>query len=133
MADLTQYGVVAAAERGSDLTLREPGHGEELDIVWTMLGFDAEVVVQAAREFDRAEAEIPPKERKPEPMKRREIALCISATTGWSNLDMGGKSLPFSPARCSEILNDPNYVWIVSQVYDHGAKRRNFFTKAATA
>jgi hypothetical protein len=104
-----------------------------LDIIWRVVGFDAEVVVQAGRDFDRAEAETPPKERKTEPMLRRQIALAIAGTTGWSNLSMGKTDMPFSPARCAEILNDPNYVWIVQQVYDHGAKRRHFFPRAATA
>lgn len=126
MVELNELGVVSAAERGATLTLKHPATGEELDLTMQVLGFDAEPVVQAARAFDREEAKVGG-ERKPDPIGRRQVALATVAVVGWDGLSMSGKVVKFSPEKAAEIMADPNFVWIVSQVCDFGARRRNFF------
>lgn len=134
MADLNDLGVVAASERGADLTLKHPATGVDLDIVMTVLGFDAEVVVQAARAFDRAEAKRDASDRDTDddgPTARRNRALAKAAVTGWKNVERDGKPVEFSAAEAAKVLDDANFVWIVHQVAAFGGKRGNFFPKAS--
>lgn len=134
MADLDTLGVVSASERGAELTLKHPATGEDTDIVVNVLGFDAEVVVQAGREFDRAESKRTKEEREADdesPLLRRNIVLAKAAVTGWRNVQRGKKDVPFSKEASAEILEAPDFVWMVHQVCAFGTKRGNFFPKAS--
>ena len=128
MVDLESLGVVDAAERGAEMTLKHPATGKELDGKITVMGFDAEPVVQAARAFDRAEAKRTEEDREADtagPMQRRNAALAKAAITGCRELSIGKKEIDADGLKA--IIDQPNYVWIVSQVCTFGGARRNFF------
>ncbi|HBT01655.1 MAG TPA: hypothetical protein DEB47_17765 [Citreicella sp.] len=130
MADLNTLGVVTAAERGAEMILKHPATGADLDITFDVLGFDAEAVVQAGREFDRAEAKRTPEDRARDgesAMSRRNVALAVAAVTGWRNVQRGDADVPFSKEAASEILSNPNFVWMIGQIVAFGGKRQNFF------
>ncbi|MBN8189553.1 hypothetical protein JF540_22975 [Salipiger thiooxidans] len=135
MADLFEMGTVRASERGADLEILGPGNVGKTDVVFEVLGFDAEVVVQAAREFDRVEAKRPAEDREKDTDTvriRRDIALATAAVTGWSNVQMKGKDAEFTPELWAEMAADPNYRFLVRQVVAFGGNLGSFFPKAST-
>lgn len=130
MMDISKLGVVSAAEKGAEMPLLNPFTGEETGAVFTVLGYDAEAVIAAARSFDKAEA----KSTKTEPddiLRRRKARLAVAAVTGWSNFVFGGHEMPYSADKATEIFSQPDFAWIVDQVQRFGGDRGNFFPQGS--
>ncbi len=134
--DFYDLGTVRACEKPTEMELYGPGEVGKTDIVFEVLGFDAEVVVAAGRAFDRAEARRTDADREGDTestFDRRMIALCKAAVVGWRNMLFKGEPLEFTAEAWAKLADDPNYRFAVRQVYSKGSSLNNFFPKASTA
>lgn len=124
--DLSKLDVRAAAETARDMPLRHPGTGAPTGAVFEVLGYDADVVVNAGRAFDRAsmtEKDMDPAER----MRARRVALAQAALVGWREFQWEGEVRAFDRAFAADILSRPGFSWMVDQIHEFGGSRANLF------
>lgn len=131
--DISTLGVVDAANKPGKMPLLNPFNGEETGATFHVLGYDSEPVIEAGREFDRAQASRGQSGGASEIMRRRRIALALAAVTGWDDFVFGGEKVKFTKAKAQEIMEQPNFGWIVDQVQRFGGDRANFSPAAQSA
>lgn len=125
--DLAQYDITEKAERGADLVLAHPVTGEPLDAVITLVGHDSAAYRNKLRDF--AQQQISKGKGKPkldlDASEKQAAELLAACTIGWSNIDEGGKAIPFSREACIDVYR--KYRWIREQVDAFVGDRGNFF------
>lgn len=68
-----------------------------------------------------------------EEARRRNITPIAARVIGWSDVEVGGKPLPFSEAAALDILLDPKKVEILRQVQDFLTAEDSFRQRSAKA
>lgn len=126
--DLSELDVVAAADRGAELTLLHPGTGEPGDAVLHVLGYDSETVLAAGRSVERGALSAKSKMDFVDLRDRTRIAKAIAAVTSVTGLTFDGTKIA-APEALAEYLRKPGYSWIVDQIEAFGADRANVFPK----
>lgn len=55
-----------------------------------------------------------------------EILQAESIVIDWDGIEESGKKIDFTPEKCSEVLRDERYHWMVSQVLEHLNKKKGY-------
>lgn len=123
--DLSKLDVRAAAEIARDMPLLHPGTGEPTGATLSVLGYDADAVLSASRQFDR-EAMAKGDDLGARAEARR-IVLAQAALVGWSGFEWEGSEVAFDKAFADDLLSRPGFSWIVQQIHSFGGSRANLF------
>lgn len=65
-------------------------------------------------------------EETPDEVRSRNIADLVDRLVGWSDVEIGGKPLPFSPENAVEFLSNPKRVGILTQAMEFIAESKSF-------
>lgn len=136
MADLSSLDFATPAEEGADLVLRHPednsvltnSKGKEMTI--TLRGKDSPSYTQVFHNLSNQRLERSLRTKKgvtanaAQQMLNDDIELLAQNTTGWKNLEMGGKEYPFSLANARELYK--KFAWIREQAHMFVDDRTNF-------
>jgi len=126
--DLNELDVVAAADKGSPLTLKHWATGEDTDVVLHVLGFDSEVVQSAERAEMKAMASQKGDVDVSDRIQRVLLAKVKASITTVENLTDGDKEI-LTGAALAPYLDKPIGRAIVEQVQAHASDRANLFTR----
>lgn len=132
--DLSSLDTSRGAEQGFTVALTSPGTGEPLDIEIDVMGADSDQYKDRSRDIQRRRQKAMEKARKltfasPEEVEADVVELLVAVTTGWRNVEEGGKAVPFSGNAARELYR--KYDWIREQVDAAINDRANFLPKAA--
>jgi hypothetical protein len=130
--DLASIDTIKDANNGAEIELFHPTEGTDLDIHIGLLGKDSDKFRQVQAQQGRKRTQ---KLQKTgfrigigaDEIEQDAIELLASVTTGWRNMVMGGKEVPFSYENAVVIYT--KYPWIREQV-DAAVGDRSRFTTA---
>jgi hypothetical protein len=131
--DLNSINLVADANAGAEIELHHPITGADLGIKVSVVGRDSDRFkeIQTAQNRKRM-SKIQKFGMRASGMVGADadtdgIELLAACTTGWTNMVMGGREVPFTVANAAEIYT--LHPWIKEQV-DVAIADRALFTKA---
>lgn len=119
--DLTQLNVSDAGS--SDMVLRHPATGEDLDITIKLLGKDSAEYRKAVSKVGNSRIN----QRKKvtvEQTQQDALDLLVAVTVGWAGMTENGEELEFSPENAKRVYRD--YPWIKEQADEFVHDRANF-------
>lgn len=124
--ELDELDVVAASDKGADLTLLHPATGKAGDAVLTLRGYDSDIVVNAGRENDKS---FMGKDKVDlnDTIAARRVAMAKASIIKVKGLTLSGQKIDVDQLR--SLLERPGLCWIVDQITDFGSKRTHFFPK----
>jgi hypothetical protein len=114
--DLKKLDSVAACENGRDIVIRD-AEGIETDITFNVVGVDSKVF---RNENAKLQAKLKLAEKRGKELDADEVEseycrMIAKCTLGWQNLTEGGKPIPFSEEKATEIYE--GFPLIKSQVF----------------
>ena len=114
--DLSNLDSVAACERGTEIIIKD-ANDIETDIAIGVVGVDSKAY---RTEFNKLNARLEMSRKRGKPLVGEEAEdlwcwLIARCTTGWKNLTLNGKDVPFSTEKAHEIYT--NYPLIKAQVF----------------
>lgn len=125
--DISALGTKTAAEKGAEMQLLEPFTGQPTGAVLMVLGFDSDTAKSASRDFSRmAMRDTKNKQNPDEVLARRRIFMAERVITGGHSFVYKGKELVIPSDEFREVLNNPDFEWIASQVERFGTSRGNY-------
>lgn len=127
--DISDIRPVTSASKGAWMTLKHPATYEPLTAQILVLGYDAPEVVQAQREKTRELREEKGNSDDVDPMdvilelKKTRVSTAIQEFKdfGWN-----GSPAVATEKFIKELVDDPDFLWIVDQVEIFGNERANF-------
>jgi hypothetical protein len=120
--DLSNYDLRSYAEKGFDLTVKDPLSSKDTDITVAIVGSDSRAYRAAKSEAFRLAAEGADSDKI-------SAAMYSKCVTGWSGLMLGENEVEFSEDKALEIFE--KFPWLMDQVGLAVEKRSNFMKKPA--
>jgi hypothetical protein len=130
--DLSSIDTIADANKGAAIELFHPTTGVDLGITVYVLGKDSDKFRQVQATQGRKRTQKLQKTGfrigiSADDIEQDAIELLAAVTTGWENMVMGGKELPFSTENAEVVYT--KYPWIREQI-DGAVGDRSRFTPA---
>lgn len=126
--DLNVFDLASPAEAGATFNIRHPVTLEETDVTVTIVGKDSPTYRNCIKRLANIELSKDGEKRAAE-LESLEAQLLASAIRGWSGLTENGKELPFSYDKAVEILSNPAFNSLASQINEKINDRTLFFSK----
>lgn len=131
--DFSRLDTKPQADQGFEVQLRHFSTDEPLAAWVTVLGQDSDAYNAYIEERDRRWWKLMDNKRKPvRPDTREETReLVVAMTTGWRDIELDGKPLPFNPENVRRFYL--RFPWVVDQLGMAIHDRANFLPAASTS
>ncbi len=132
--DLSSLDSIEAANKGAPVELYSPITGKDLNIRVFLVGRDSDTFKEASTEQNRRRIQkmskggFRPGNAPIDDSDKEGIALLAACTTGWENMLLEGKQVPFSRKAAIDIYT--RFPWIKEQI-DNAVGDRALFMKAS--
>lgn len=126
--DLTALDLHVVEAEGADMALLHPGTGEETGVTFRVIGYDAEAVEAATREFRKGMMNAKKRPAQEDVLSGLRRTRAKAALVGVE----GGSGSTTTVDEFHALMDQPGFVWIVEQVEGFAGNRASFFKSAET-
>jgi len=130
--DLNRLNTQKLSNEGAWMTVVDIGTGEETDIQILLAGVDSDHFREAKKDWDRRRREKLEKGKglpTAEELEKARLAMLVTCTLDWRNLELEGKPLACTKAAANHVYR--NFPWLREQADQFIEDRRNFLPPEA--
>lgn len=124
MINLEDFDLTTDAERGFDLTLKDPYTGKSTDVVFSVIGSDSRAYRSAKAEAFRANLKTAREDGEQEDADELNARIYAKCVRNWEGLSLKGQPLEYSPENALTVLK--RFPWISDQIAAAVENRLNF-------
>lgn len=117
-------------EKGAEMQLIDPNTGEQTDVYFTVLGCEADSVIDVLKEEETARLRAMFGKDSEFDQKQWDIKVALVMVTGWRGITENGKDVNFSEAKARKLFEQTPA--IRKQVRNFAGKPQNFTPKPQT-